>query len=134
MIRLVVSRAAALLAAIMLSGVPAVAAQLTTAVASCCCPGGHGGRRQCPMKSPGARPCHDSPADSGHDRGDCCPKITGPCTTPFTATMPPPRADEFTILRSPQMPRPPASAAAREIPDLRGDFPPLPETPPPRRA
>jgi hypothetical protein len=135
MIRRWLSRAAAVLAAVMLSGVPAVAAQLTNINASsCCCGGGHGA--QCPMKRPGSapkKPCHDSSPDSKGEEEDCCPTIS-PCAAPFAPATPPPRADDFTLFQLPAKPRPPSSTIDADIPALRGDVPPLPETPPPKRA
>ena len=131
MIRRALSRAAALFAAFMLSGVPAVAAQIAAPSApACCCPGGGHGR-QCPMKKPGAKtPCHGSPGSPGDD----CPTLAGPCGVPFAQTTPPPRADEFTLLQWPPLQRPPTVSFEVEVAALSGDVPPLPETPPPKRA
>jgi len=130
MIRVWSSRAAAVLAAVMLSGVPAVAAQLAnSSAAACCCPGGGHGK-QCPMKKPGAgtkNPC----SDQGDHRD--CSTMSGPCA-PFAPSTPPPRADEFTICKWPEAPRLASPPHDVEVPDLRGDVPPPPEIPPPSRA
>jgi hypothetical protein len=127
------SRAAAVLAAVMLSGVPAVAAQLAkSSAASCCCPGGGHGK-QCPMKKPGQStkaPCHDA----GDHGGGECSTLSGPCDAPFAPNTPPPRADEFTILQWPEVARLASPPHDVEVPHLRGDAPPPPEIPPPRRA
>jgi hypothetical protein len=136
MIRRWFSRAAAVLAAVMLSGLPAVAAQVTSPIASCCCPAGHGHGAQCPMKKPASstkKPCHDSP-DSRGDDGAGCPTLGGPCAAPFAQNTPPPRVDDFTILQWAPLTRLPSTTIDVQVPALSGEVPPPPEIPPPERA
>jgi hypothetical protein len=130
------SRAAALLAAVMLSGVPAVAAQVTSTIASCCCPAEHGRGAQCPMKKAATapkKPCHGSSSDSRGDDGDGCPTLSS-CSIPFAPTTPPPRAEVFTLLQWPPIPRPQTTSTDFAIPALQGGVLAPPETPPPRHA
>jgi hypothetical protein len=139
---LTLSRVAATLVAVALSGAPALVRATTSAHNVCMCPS-HGRRQQCECASRRASthdavrkpPCH-APRDGGDGSpaSACCARISGGCGTP-EAQLPPPRTVEaFTLPDAETIAGPDSGERITVTVSLPREEPRRPETPPPRPA